>query len=544
MKTTKVQIIRWGILILSCVILITGSIRLLNQKESYFLDEYSSYGCANGENGKAIPFTNRTTYQASELLQLAEKHYAVSENARFRFDHVWSNLSQNVHPPVFYAALHFVCSLTPGVFSVWQGAVVNLLFSIISLVFFQKLIRAFTDSEWLAGGLCLSWACTQGLFSATTLIRDYAAAMCCCLIILWECVRFFRGHRRVVDLVKIALASSLGVLSHYYSAIYLFFLCAVLCVILMARKEWKDVFKIFAAEITAAGVTIAVFPSVISRILSSKRGLEAAENFGNANLTKYTERLVAFFRLINQSFFGSKLKYLLILVIILTVICIINRKKSTMSMTEAGERTVSLKDLCLLAIPAICYFALVSKIAPFKSVRYMYHVTAIMYLSCVAVLLFLGRYLTHKQFFSLGLAIIMLAVSAFTWSAGKINHLYIGLNQKQEDALEPYRGIEAVQLWKGGNYICTALSQYHYYSTVSLYHDCRETDLGQISALKEGRDVMVLLGKKVKDYGYVEKLLELYPGYTAEKLGCLDGQNRFINYYFHKEQFTEEEKDQ
>ena len=80
-----------------------------------------------------------------------------------------------------------------------------------------------------------------------------------------------------------------------------------------------------------------------------------------------------------------------------------------------------------------------------------------------------------------------------------------------------------------------ALSQYDYYSTVSLYYHCSDEELAQIPALKEGRDVMVMIGKRIIDQQYVEKLLSFYPGYTVTEIGTVDGQTRFSNYCFHRE---------
>ena len=47
------------------------------------------------------------------------------------YKYVYDLQSYDVHPPVYYFMLHTVCSVMPGVFSMWQGIGLNILFSLI-----------------------------------------------------------------------------------------------------------------------------------------------------------------------------------------------------------------------------------------------------------------------------------------------------------------------------------------------------------------------------------------------------------------------------
>ena len=172
MTAGREKIIRWATLALCCVILTVCSVAVLNRKEAFFLDEYSSYGCANGTNGKIMDYQVGVTYTPEEIHQMEAATYIVPQDNRFRFDNVWKNLSNNVHPPVFYALLHLVCSLTPGMYNIWQAAAVNLLFGLISLIFFQKLARALFRKEWQGALLCLGWVCTMGLYGNIAFLRN------------------------------------------------------------------------------------------------------------------------------------------------------------------------------------------------------------------------------------------------------------------------------------------------------------------------------------------------------------------------------------
>ena len=292
-KERKLEINRLSVLflILCWGIMIFGGIYFISQKEGFFLDEYSSYGCANGLGGKKIRYETNVAYTAEEVEQMALGTYTVTGDRRFNYVNVWNNLSINVHPPIFYALLHTVSSLTPGIFSKWQAFIINLFFGFISILFFQKLARTFVRSEWLSGVLCVSWVCTVGYFSSLTLLRDYMAALCGCIITLWEIYRYLHGNRNVADLIKIAAATVLGMLSHYYSAIYIFFLCAVVGMFLLVKKDFKDFGKLFAGEVCALVVSFLIFPSLVQGMFFSSRGSQATEIYSKCRCVFFYKRI-------------------------------------------------------------------------------------------------------------------------------------------------------------------------------------------------------------------------------------------------------------
>lgn len=518
-------------LIVCCALLIVCSIVVLSQKEAMFLDEYSSYGCANSDHNKLMRLDDGICYSREEVLQEARDTYAINRNEWFRYDFVWRNLKTNVHPPVFYVLLHFVCSFTPDLYSIWQAAAVNLFFGLISLVFFQKFARALIRSEWLAGILCLSWACTLGLYGNIVLLRDYAAAMCGMLISAWECLRYLRGNRSIRDLVKIALASALSVLSHYYCILALFLLCGTLCVILAVRKEWKDLRNLILAEACAAVAAAAVFPAMIPALFSSSRSTESSGNLASLNFSQWKEELFSFFTQLNNSFFGGLLLWVGLLVLAAAVICLFTRKKSS----RPSSRLVSIQpdDIALLLIPSSVYFILVSKMVPLSAFRYHYPVTAQLYLSVFALLAFFSGRLLKKKALALFLAAVMLTMCCFSWPRGEIEYLYRGTKSNIQAKLEPYRGTDAVFLRSGSTNPNALLPQMEYYGSLTICQvDDSETP-AEIPALREGKDLVLAISKSLRKSGFIDLLLSEYPGYEAVSLGNLDGQGKIDNYYLH-----------
>ena len=534
MKESGGKIIRAGFLILCCVIVVASTLVLLGKKETFFIDEYSSYGCANNPYGREIVFEDGVTYSSEEFLRMAHDTYSVSEGERFRFDIAWKNLSANVHPPVFYAALHLACSLTPDTFSHWQAGIVNLLFGLVSLFFFWKIVGSFTRSPWLAGILTLAWTCALGLYGTITLLRDYAAAMCGVTMVTWVCLRFLRGKRKAKDLVLLAAASVFSVLCHYYCIVYMFFLCATLCVLMMVRREWKDVLKVCVTEGCAAAAAILIFPPLIRRALTSHRSTEATRNLFSLDLQDFAKRIATFGKAINSSFFGDLLVIPVALLVLAVPVCLIVRKKGRKETREEGPVTLTGWDVWQLTVPAACFFVTISKIGAYTKIRYMYPVVPVMVLAVMALLLFLSARMPKPRIAAAAAAAVMLAVSCLSWTTGDIHHLYIGYTNKLQSRLEPYCGTDMVMSWNGRNAVSTCLPEFEYYSTVTFYYGMKEEKLASFRPFQEGKDVILILGETQKKNGYAEKLQELFPGYEVTYLGKLDAQHKFHNYYFHK----------
>ncbi len=96
------------------------------KKEGFHYDEYYSYYSSNVSYG-LIP-TDNEWMDTSEI----SDEFKVLRGQGFNYGMVKLMQTYDVHPPLYYYILHTVCSLTPGVFSKWQGLTVNLIFWLLS----------------------------------------------------------------------------------------------------------------------------------------------------------------------------------------------------------------------------------------------------------------------------------------------------------------------------------------------------------------------------------------------------------------------------
>ena len=96
------------------------------QKKGYFIDEIYSWGLSNSYYEPFV--VSKDVFgrwvDGRELME----YMTVQPGQGFSYGSVWYNQAQDVHPPLFYALLHTVCSFTPDTYGTWQGMILNLIF--------------------------------------------------------------------------------------------------------------------------------------------------------------------------------------------------------------------------------------------------------------------------------------------------------------------------------------------------------------------------------------------------------------------------------
>lgn len=202
------------------------------KKTGFHYDEYYSYYSSNVTWG-LVP-TDREWKDGSEI----KNEFAVLPQERFQYPTVVRMQTYDVHPPFYYILLHTVCSLTPGVFSKWAGLALNLLFFVGSWFLLAGL-------AWQLAGkaengkpafrraavffTCLLYGFNPAVFSGIMLMRMYMLLGFLMLLLTWLHVRALEERRRGRKFwLPVIITIYLGFLTHYYFAVYLFFLAAAM----------------------------------------------------------------------------------------------------------------------------------------------------------------------------------------------------------------------------------------------------------------------------------------------------------------------------
>jgi hypothetical protein len=147
------------------ICMIAGTLACMS-KSGMHEDEFYSYYSSNRTNGFYAEHTVSTEVMLDEL--------KVLDGCGYNFPLVKEVQSWDVHPPIYYFVLHFVCSLTSGIFSVWQGLMINLIFLAISLILMKRLgTIMLPDNPLLVDIVIMAWGLSPALLSGVVFIRMY-----------------------------------------------------------------------------------------------------------------------------------------------------------------------------------------------------------------------------------------------------------------------------------------------------------------------------------------------------------------------------------
>lgn len=441
-KTGKERRLFWlfGILL---VLQVIAALCFCMKKTGFHYDEYYSYYSSNVTMG-LVP-TDREWKPGSEIYN----EFAVLPGEQFDFGTVVRMQTYDVHPPFYYLLLHGVCSLTPGIFSKWSGLALNLFFFIGSWMLLALLAwrmagagREEGEQEEAADrrfrqlavlGIILLFGFNPAVYSGIMLVRMYMLLGFWVLAATWLHVRSLqerkRGWRFFVPLAAVAY---LGFLTHYYFAVYLFFLAAAMEFYLLFEKaehktwgqKWKDCILYAAVVIGSLVAAVLSYPACLGHIFRGYRGTEAMGAFFDPGNT--WGRLNFFVGLLNEYAFGG---LLFVLILVLAVLAIttwaLQRLKRSALQSESGIRGQKPSEISkpsadaakeqaigfweryrILWIPAAAslgYFAVVTKTALLtaeEANRYQIPIYGMLLLLAVILFLMLVRKAGGKKCFA------------------------------------------------------------------------------------------------------------------------------------------------
>ena len=441
-KTGKERRLFWlfGILL---VLQVIAALCFCMKKTGFHYDEYYSYYSSNVTMG-LVP-TDREWKPGSEIYN----EFAVLPGEQFDFGTVVRMQTYDVHPPFYYLLLHGVCSLTPGIFSKWSGLALNLFFFIGSWMLLALLAwrmagagREEGEQEEAADrrfrqlavlGIILLFGFNPAVYSGIMLVRMYMLLGFWVLAATWLHVRSLQERKRGWRFfVPLAAVVYLGFLTHYYFAVYLFFLAAAMEFYLLFEKaehktwgqKWKDCILYAVVVIGSLVAAVLSYPACLGHIFRGYRGTEAMGAFFDPGNT--WGRLNFFVGLLNEYAFGG---LLFVLILVLAVLAItawaLQRLKRSALKSESGiqgqkpseiskpsadaakEQAVGFWEryriLWIPAAASLGYFAVVTKTALLtaeEANRYQIPIYGMLLLLAVILFLMLVRKAGGKKCFA------------------------------------------------------------------------------------------------------------------------------------------------
>ena len=340
-------------LIITIVLQLAVALCFCMQKQGFHYDENYSYYSSNVTYGLNPPDGDWLSGST-----IAEE-FCITPGMGFNFPLVAQMQSFDVHPPVYYFLLNIICSLSSGIFSKWQGLILNLIFFVISELLIIAIANKVGNKNkaitWFSLAL---FGFSPAIISGITFIRMYMllTSECMALILLhMNMLTDIKNNsslsRFVKYLIQIAVTVYIGFLTHYYFAVFAFFVAAFTTLYLFFSKNTRKTSYIYAITVIA-GLLSAVlsYPASLRHIFRGYRGTEAMGAFFDMN--NLSDRMGLFVGLIDD-YVLNRTFYILLLIILLAYVQVrfMNKRVSP--------------NLCfgLSFITAVGYFAIVMKTA-------------------------------------------------------------------------------------------------------------------------------------------------------------------------------------
>lgn len=380
----------WSVAVLILILLIQLGLTICfgQKKSGYFVDEILTYTLSNyPEDHGYVHYKTTGTWVEGTFFQAAMR---AQGERRFDFSIPYHNQENDVHPPLYYFAVHFIASLFPGIDMRWYGLIPNMLSCLAATIFLYLLGNKLLPNCWLALTAAASWALSVGAMTTVVFIRMYAFLTLWCVLLSYLHIGILMGNGERRDTLRMLallfLVTTCGILTQYYFMIYAFFLCGLTFLWLLWTKRWRFALCYAGCEFAGIAAAICFFPKMLSHIFGGYRGVEAFENIMDSTYNE--ERIKKVLSIINQNCVNGYAPVIIIGVAFILLLVAFNNiihlsikpvKQSLelrwdiqSSTWRSGTYTLSGKELLwlFLAISSTGYILLVAKIAPYQVDRY------------------------------------------------------------------------------------------------------------------------------------------------------------------------------
>lgn len=370
-----------------------------NQKQGWFVDE----GLTFQQSNSVFPFVPMNRILCQDDNSFFETMFTVQENQRFAFDAIQENLI--THPPFYYFIFHSISSLFPDTFPKWIGLGLNLVIFLLTQLTLYALSRCFLSNKKaflpiLLYGFSVPAICTVVFIRSYMLFTLETTLLCLLAVNILNAQKSDNQKKFKINTFLFFVLLFSGCLTHYYFIITAFFVCAVLCFILLKRKEIKKLVIFSVGSLLYVGMCPILFPKILKHIFDSEQGVN------NAIMPVIWDRdfsLLPWNDFINKNFFVSVLPYefnwsvwVFGAIFIFGIFCLLRKKINS--------------SVALLTATIICSVLIISFIQSLQVDRYFIHLVPLIVLLFVIFICALFRFIKNADFILPLFVVIMLCV--------------------------------------------------------------------------------------------------------------------------------------
>ena len=401
------------------IFIIFLSIFLGTRKTGYHVDEVWTFGLANNVGDIVPSLEYGKVYVADELYK---DFVQVDSDHRFDYVNVWNNQSKDVHPPFYYILVHTICSIFPNTYNMWYGLAINLFWSVGILMLLYKLAKAITSNNIISLAIILIYGTTVAYFDTMLLIRMYAQFTFFTIALSYLFKKYWDRTLDKKFYVLLSAIAILGLFTHYYFLIYMFFISVAFAIHLFLEKKYIELKKCIFVALGDGLLYILAWYHILSHLFRGYRGkqaISAAFSFDDV-----FKKIIGIFHILNlEAFFG-----LLPLFMIITIL---------LCFTYIKKRGAKYNFEVAMFLSGFFFVLVVGKVAPLTTARY---IMPIVFISIIVAYLALNNFLAFwiNKKASVYLTTIVFLVINFLNLYSRSFYVPNDYNSDTESALEKY----------------------------------------------------------------------------------------------------------
>ena len=321
-KKTEKIIIAIVLVLQTIIFVIAGA-----NKAYIHMDEAYSFGLANYD--KIEIQDNEDFFDTWHTKEYYEDYLCVNDDESGKFEPVYVNQENDVHPPLYYLLLRIAMEFHKNSYSKWTGIIINIIIyefiTVFMYLILQKLFKNQKRCKEKSIVIAFISAIVMSSITNVVYIRMYALSTLNVVITTYLHLKLLEKDK--VDfklLCFIGLSALAGSLTHYYYLFYLEMMFIMFVVKYIKEKRFKELGAYVATMCVAGALSLMIFPYSIQHMFFGYRGKDAMKSAKDSSL--FTEGLKAYVKKINRETF-SFLMYGALGFILVGIICMLIKKK-------------------------------------------------------------------------------------------------------------------------------------------------------------------------------------------------------------------------
>lgn len=258
-------------------------------KADLHIDEVYSYVISNSAEADRfsnVPGLQNQWVSGSDF----DKVTTVQDGDQLDFVAAYNNTSTDCHPPMYYWALHAVCSLFPGLFSKWTGIGLNIVLFIACQVLIYLISKKLIRNDLLTLVPSLLYGFTALCVGNVEFIRMYVLLAALCMLYVYQSLLIAERGVKPSTVLPCCATVFVGAMTQYYFLFFVFWMALIYGIWLLSHKRVRDALIYGVLHIVAVVGMLLTFPFAIAQATGSSTnnvGNEVSQSMFDLGLWKH-----------------------------------------------------------------------------------------------------------------------------------------------------------------------------------------------------------------------------------------------------------------